>query len=460
MEHMVRSMEWPKQINIFKLIILLLMLCIITNPVQAQTEQIEQYLTSLVEKDIFSGTVLIAENNKIVLNKGYGSSNREEENKNTPLTRYRIGSLTKQFTAFAIVMLQQRGKLNVSDQIYKYLPNCPPAWELITIKHLLTHTSGITNFTESPDVTKGMSSPLTVPQIVDRFKNKKLEFNPGYMFSYSNSNYILLGQIIENVSGMTYQAFLQENIFDPLGMQNTGYDNHSEIIKHRARGYSKSNQDIINAPHIDMTIPFAAGGLYSTVEDLYLWEQSLYTEKLISKTLMNEIFTPEKGGYGYGWYITEHLHKKLICHGGWISGFAASIARYPTERVTIIALSNIDAAPVNTIARNVAGMLFKKETEQPRLTLPLSKPNPLSYDKYIGEYQITPNVIVTLTKQGTKLTCHATGFATMELLPESEENFFITEVGAQITFLKDDKGVITSCKIYIDEKTLIAKKIK
>ncbi|MFH7028713.1 MAG: serine hydrolase domain-containing protein [Heteroscytonema crispum UTEX LB 1556] len=290
--------------------------------------KIDNYLNAHVKINKFIGSVFIAQKGKILADKGYGMANYELDIPNTPQTIFRLGSITKQFTAMAIVQLQEKGLLNVNDPIIKYIPDYPPeTGKQITIHHLLTHTSGIPNFTGFPDYLETMMLPSPVEKTIARFKDKPLEFQPGEKFNYSNSGYILLGYIVEKVSGKTYETYLHENIFQPIGMKNTGYDHHSTILKNRASGYSLGNDGLINTAYIDMSMPYAAGALYSTVEDLYLWDRALYTEKLVSKTSLNKMFTPFKEDYGYGWFITKAFNHNLVTHNGRINGFSTNIHR-------------------------------------------------------------------------------------------------------------------------------------
>jgi CubicO group peptidase (beta-lactamase class C family) len=280
--------------------------------------KVDDYVNGLVKANQFSGSILVARDGKVLVSKGYAMANLEYEAPNTPQTRFRLGSITKQFTATAIMMLEERGKLNVQDSVCKYVTDCPATWQAVTIRHLLSHTSGIPNFTSFPDYIKTMTQPTTMDSLIARFKDKPLDFQPGEQWRYSNSGYVLLGHIIEKLSGKSYEAFLQENIFDPLKMTNTGYDSPARIIKNRAAGYETKGEAMVNASYLDMTIPHAAGALYSTVEDLYLWDQALYTEKLISKKSFDAMFTPVKNDYGYGWGIGKQYGLTRIAHGGGI----------------------------------------------------------------------------------------------------------------------------------------------
>ncbi|PYP53783.1 MAG: serine hydrolase, partial [Gemmatimonadetes bacterium] len=230
--------------------------------------RMDRIIQSHVDSKQFMGSVLVAQDGKVLLDKGYGSANLEWDVPDSPQTKFRLGSLTKQFTAAAILLLEERGKLRTDDLVAKYLPDAPAGWAKITIRNLLTHTSGIPNFTSFPDYATTEATPTTPEQLVARFRDKPLNFQPGEQWEYSNSGYVLLGYLLEKISGQRYQDFVRDNLFAPLGMTESGYDSHAAIILHRASGYSPGANGPVNAGYIDMSIPFSAGALYSTTEDL------------------------------------------------------------------------------------------------------------------------------------------------------------------------------------------------
>jgi CubicO group peptidase (beta-lactamase class C family) len=313
----------------------------------------DTYLSNLVKARLFSGSVLIARNGEVLVKTGYGEADRHKHLANTAQTKFRLGSLTKQFTAMAILILQARGKLNVHDRICTYLSDCPTPWQQITIHHLLTHTSGIPDFARFPDFIATRGSASTPTETIARFKDKPLDFQPGEKFSYSTSGYVVLGALIEPASGKRYEAFLQENIFVPLQMVDSGYD-------HNNGGLAIGYRDRTNlADFIDMSVPYAAGGLYSTVQDLYRWDRALYTDKLIPKNLRDKMFTPFGGfGYGYGWGIGKEGDRPVVSHIGGIQGFSSSIARYPNDKVVIIVLGNREDLNSGDIGVQLAKIVF------------------------------------------------------------------------------------------------------
>jgi CubicO group peptidase (beta-lactamase class C family) len=242
-------------------------------------------------------------------------------------------------------------------------------------------------------------------------------------------------------------------------MVNTGYEDRESIIKHRASGYSLRQDTLRTAPFVDMSIPYSAGGLYSTVEDMYLWDQALYTEKLISRKNLDAMFTPFKGNYGYGWDVGELFGRRCTSHMGWIEGYASYILRVPDDRLTVVVMSNVDGAPVNSMARDLAAIALGVRRAAMREHKAVEA-DPSLYDAYAGQYELAPDFVVTVTNEGGRLTAQAPGRPKLQLLPESEVEFFIKEYDAQIMFVWDGKGQVTHAVISLNGREAQAEKIK
>jgi CubicO group peptidase (beta-lactamase class C family) len=332
---------------------------------QSQSEDATRQMNEFVSSRDFSGVVLVARNGHVLFQKAYGMANREHDVPNTLETKFRVGSVTKQFTAMAVMILAERGKLNLKDPICKYVESCPKAWAPVTVRHLLNHTSGIPDFTEFPDNDHYERLPMTPLETMGRFRDKPLECQPGERFKYDSSGYLLLGYIIERASGEHYEDFVRKNIYEPLGMTNSGYDHPSTILKNRASGYERNDGQVVNAMIMQMDTPFAGGSMYSTVGDLLRWDQALYSEKLVSLQTLDQIFTPYRGPYiadepwqrewyarqryGYGWWITKWFGRDLLWHGGIIHGFCSAILRYPQDHTLVIVLENMEPDLSKTI---------------------------------------------------------------------------------------------------------------
>ena len=422
--------------------------------------RVDEYMNAAVTVNSFSGSILVAQNGQPVVSKGYGMANVELAVPNTPQTVFRLGSITKQFTALAVMMLQERGQLRVSDPVCQYLTDCPATWQPLTIRHLLTHTSGIPSYTGFPDFPRTAVLPTSAADMVGRLKDKPLEFAAGEKFAYSNSGYYLLGLIIERASGKPYADFLRESIFAPLGMNQTGYDTPSRIISNRAAGYARQGGETVNAAYMDMTVPYAAGALYSTTEDLLRWDRALSTDTLVSQKSLDEIFTPHKGGYGYGWSIGQKFDRRAIAHGGGIYGFATHLNRFPADRDAVIVLSNIEGASAGRIANDLAAIVFGAPYEIPRERKAITVA-PKVLEQYVGQYRIaSPPVDIVVTHDDGTLVAEIAGRLKLALAAESNTTFFSRDVSAQITFLADGAGQVTGLTLRMDGHDLPAQRVK
>lgn len=325
----------------------------------ALAQRIGAYLQAQADSGAFSGVVLAARDGQVLFQGGFGMADAERGVPNTPQTVFRLGSITKQFTAMAILLLAADGKLSLEDPACRYLDNCPPAWAPITIRHLLTHTSGLPNYTDFDDFDATEGQPATPAQLIARFRDLPLNFAPGTDYSYCNSGYVLLGAIIERVSGESYESFLTRRIFGPLGMEHTGYDHDPLGISGRAIGYVSPGD---RAAPLDLTTLFAAGALSSTVGDLLKWDRALAAGRLLPPALQQAMFTPFRNDYGYGWKVVQRFGRRAQLHDGLVSGFSTNITRFPDDGVVVITLSNYQAAPAAAISQNVAGMIFDRLT--------------------------------------------------------------------------------------------------
>ncbi len=407
----------------------------------------EEVVQSYAREKTFMGTVLVARGSDMLLNKGYGAANLEWDIPNTPATKFRLGSITKQFTAAAILLLEERGKLTLEDPIKKHMPDAPASWDPITIYHLLTHTSGIPNFTGLPDYEALKLRDTPVAKTILNFRDKSLDFVPGEKMTYSNSGYLVLGYVIERVSGMSYGTFVTDNIFTPLGMKDSGYDSNSAIIPRRAAGYVPSSTGPLNAGFVHMSIPHAAGALYSTTEDLLRWEQGLFGGKVISPASLAKMTTAFKGDYALGVVVRTTGGRKVVQHGGGIDGFNTFLAHYPDSKVTVAVLANINGPAPTEMATKLGEVAHggvvqltsnRKEIEVPVATL----------SKYVGTYELGPGVNMMIRLKDNRLTTQLTGQQQFPIFAESETKFFLKVVDAQVEFFMDASGAVTHAVMY------------
>lgn len=550
---------------------------------QNKAQKIDALLRAYYDYGQLNGAVLVAENGKVIYKKGFGMANMEWEIPIQTDTKFRIGSVTKQFTAALILQLVEEGKIRLDGKLTDYLPDYrKDTGERVTIHQLLNHTSGIPSYTGLPGFFQNESrNPYGVKDFVKKFASGDLEFEPGSKFSYNNSGYFLLGAIIEQVTGKPYARVLQERIFDPLGMKDTGYDTHDPLIKKRASGYQKSPDGYENAAYLDMLLPYAAGSMYSTVEDLYKWDQALYENKIVSAASKELMFKPGLSNYGYGFVIADRpIGKttqkiKIIQHGGGINGFNSLFTRVVDQKSLVVILDNVgmgryhanitnsiisilNGQPFDEPKKSIAGALYKTALEKggaaavaeyrrlkagnaaiydfsegelntlgyqllgkertkdaieifklnvemfpaasnpydslgeaylkdgqkesalasykksveldpnnanavkiiKRLEGKETKVDPAVFDAYTGDYELAPNFILTITREGDKLMGQATGQGKIEFEPVSETQFTVSAIRANISFEKDAGGKVTGLVLVQGGRTTKAKKIK
>ena len=317
-------------------------------PLTARLDGIAQ---TAVKRDGFMGAVLVTRAGETLLDRGYGSASLELDVPNTPAMRFRIGSITKQFTAAAVLLLEERGRLRITEPLARYLPEVPATRAPITLYQLLTHTSGLPNMTSLGDFQTWKVQPTSPKQAIERLRDLPLDFAPGEKHAYSNSNYLILGAVIERIADRKYAAFMQDNVFAPLGLRDTDVDNQLDIVPRRAAGYHRFLGTFFNATYTDMSVPHSAGAMYSTTHDLRRWIESLLAGKLLSSATVARMITPEQNGYALGVRVLESP-RKVIQHGGAIAGFSAMLSHYPDDQTTIVVLANVTG--------NVGGMLARR----------------------------------------------------------------------------------------------------
>ncbi len=407
----------------------------------------DKLLSSVYPAGQPGAAVLVQKDGRAVLRKGYGLANLELGVPAIPENVFEIGSITKQFTAAAILLLQERGKLRVEDPITRYLPDYPTHGQTITIENLLTHTSGIPSYTGLPEWYPHIREDMKPADLVALFKNKPLEFTPGEQWSYDNSGFFLLGMIIEKASGETYEQFIEEEIFRKLGMTHSRYGHPEEIVPLRASGYSKDDQGFRNTAFISMTQPYAAGGLMSTVDDLAIWARALQSERLLKKASLDRMLTAYhlKSGvstqYGYGIGVLDFRGTRVLGHGGDINGYTANVTWAPEERLFVAILSNNDASdprPDDLALRIVAQAIGKPVEEQKTLKL-----DARTLEEYTGVYRFDPQVTRAILREGTKLYAQRNG-RRQEISAVAPDEFVYPDGTTTLHFRRDAQGKVAS----------------
>jgi CubicO group peptidase (beta-lactamase class C family) len=335
---------------------------------QALAARIDAAIAPWFKPDAPGATVIVTRDGKTVFRKAYGMADVARHVAMTPEMSLRVGSITKQFTSTAIMMLAEEGKLSIDDEITTYLPGYPTHGKRITIEHLLNHTSGIASYTRNPAFDANMTRDMSVAQMIDFFKNDPPDFAPGEKWRYNNSGYFLLGAIIEKVSGMPYARFVEQRIFVPLQMNNTAYEGHERGAVLRAAGHTGTAGHYKPSEALSMTQPYAAGALVSTVDDLARWDQAVWSGKLLKPASWQKAFAPATllGGaptnYGYGWMLEKLQGEPIIGHGGRINGYGAYAFHVPSQNVYVAVLTNADSGVVQpeVIANKVAAIAIGK----------------------------------------------------------------------------------------------------
>ena len=425
-------------------IVLFSVLAFLSSSAYSQNDKIDDFVKAQMQTQKIPGlSIAVVRNGEVVKGKGYGLANVELNVPASADTVYQSGSTGKQFTATAVMMLVEEGKLALDDKINKYFPDSPESWNNITIRHLLTHTSGTTDYPKDFDFRRD----YTEAELLKKAQAIPLAFAPGEKWSYSNVGYITLGILLSKVTGKFYGEFLQERIFKPLGMSTARIINESDIVMNRAAGYRMPKGELKNQEWVSPTMNTTAdGSLYLTVLDMAKWDAALYTEKLLKKSSFDQIWTPVKLNngltrpYGFGWAFADVRAHRIIEHGGAWQGFTSHIARYVDDKLTIIVMTNRAGANPGLIAHGIAGLYNPDLTPVEHIE---ARVDPKVFDNYVGEYELVPGFTIIVTRDADKLWLQPTGQPRVQIFPESERTFFLKVADAQVTFVKDAAGKVT-----------------
>jgi len=409
---------------------------------QAPGDRLQQVLKPYADAQMFMGSVLVAKNGRVIFSKSYGMADLEWSVPNSPTTRFNIASMTKQFTAASILLLEDRGKLKTDDFVKKYLPDTPASWDKVTIYHLLTHTSGI------PD-DAARYEPGTPDKLV--FNDRLLNSQPGEQWVYTNLGYIVLGYLLERISGQTYEEFVQENIFKPLGMNDSGLMSFVSVLPRRASGYWPGSNGIENADRsFDTRLGFSSGSLYSSTEDLLRWEEGLFGGKILSPASLRKMTTAFKSGYACGLYAKRVNGRLMIEHDGNNIGFNSDMAYYPEDRIAVIVLANLNGTVTGEMTRALAAVAYGETPPIPSVhgEIPLSKE---VLARYAGTYQF-PHYTLKMVPEGNHLLVEFDNGGTLPVFPESETKFFSKPWPIQFEFSKNANGEFTVLRRHEDGK--------
>ncbi|MEM1053070.1 MAG: serine hydrolase, partial [Pseudomonadota bacterium] len=427
-------------------------------PVSAQesaplnSDRMAEVVSAEADSGAFMGTVLVARGDNELLSRAWGSADLEWDIANTTDTKFRIGSVTKQFTSVAIFLLAEQGKLDIDAPIATYLKDTPEAWEAITVRQLMRHSAGLPNVTSLDGFGRLKYLPTTQDELIATFRDLPLEFEPGSKFEYSNSGYVLLSRIVENVSEQSLGEYYQANIFDPLGMNATGLDSSSKILERRADGYSPSGDGRVNADYVYMGIPTGAGALYSTTGDLKKWITGLFGGKILSQESLAEFLAPDTldafadNKYAHGFIANTKGNDVYFYHGGGIEGFNSWLGYHPASNTTVAVLANLNGGSAAKLGNDMMTLVRGGEVTLPNERQVAETPADLS--QYEGVYALAPTFKITIFAEDDKLMGQATGQGANQLFPESEDKFFLKVVDAQIRFDRSDDGSVNALTLF------------
>ena len=434
---------------------------------------VEALLAGRISRDGAGAAVLVARDGKILYEKGLGLADIERKQPVTADTRFRIGSITKQFTASGILRLQEAGKLQVTDLLSKFFPDFPRGGE-VTLQHLLTHTSGIHGYTETPGFMQNVTKPTSPVDLIASIKGFPYDFKPGERWNYSNSGYFLLGNIVEKVSGQEYGDFLHQTFFAPLGMADTGVYRNDKPPSGAAVGYEYENGQFKKALDWDMSWAGGAGAIYSTVKDLYRWNEAVFGGRVLNKENLAAAFSPvvteenkndkSADGYGYGWGISHFRGAREVSHNGGLNGFLSALIRFPEQNFTVVVLINAfppkPRTDPGTLAHEIAELYLGSELA-PRSTVTANAAKPVSsaaLAAIVGRYDYR-NAILVVTQEGGRVFAQLGGQPRFEIYPQSETEFFWKVVDAQVTFVKDATGKVVSATHHQSGMTIHAPRL-
>jgi D-alanyl-D-alanine carboxypeptidase len=399
-----------------------------------------------VAGDLFAGTVLVAAGDTLLLHQGFGLADRELHVSHGTASKFRTGSLTKQFTAAAILQLMEQGRLALDDLLTKHDPEAPEHWREVRLVHLLTHSSGIPSYTSLPGFFERDADRERTPQeIIALTRDAPLHFPPGSAFKYNNGGYVILGHILERLTGMSYEAYLKRNILRPLGLDDTGYEKTGDALPFRARGYRLANGHFENAAFLAMSLPYAAGSVYSTARDLFAWLRALKAGKPICSASVALMLRDHGHGYGMGFGIQKQFSQPHLVHAGGINGFSVVMSHYPDDDLTILALANIQAAPVQKLACDLAALYFGVEDDK-EISL-----DPALLADYVGTYRLGKDKvldkILRVTQEGARLFVEWEGRKTLEAIAQDDHSFKVEPAGWSLSFEADGVSLASKASL-------------
>ncbi|REJ76069.1 MAG: class A beta-lactamase-related serine hydrolase [Acidobacteria bacterium] len=411
---------------------------------EAVKEKVDAYAMSYAKTGDFSGCILIRKAEETLYKGCFGKASYRFGLQNTISTKFKIGSISKQITASAILLLEEDGKLETTDLLSEHLGKTGPS-DRITIHHLLTHTSGLVDIFALPNFRKINRKSLSLEEVTAEIFGNDLVSEPGKTYAYSNSGYTVLARIIEKVSGKSYGDFLEERIFGPLKMSSTGDYFDGPVIENLAEGYDPAGYDGVTRPEYVNDVFFrGSGSIYSSVGDVEKWVNALRDGKILKSASQKKLFTEHSGGYGYGISIYRSNENDVFGHDGRISGYIADYLHYRQEDVTIIILGNLQTGVADFLRRDLAAIVFGKEYKSRAKSTPARGNYPEGFEKLAGKYEFAPTLSVYVDVLDGKLKARANEGSYSEMVPLTDGKYFSRMLYSYIDFRTDDEGVPTT----------------
>lgn len=407
----------------------------------AMSASMAQHLEALRQAQDFSGAALVARGEETIFEAAVGAADMGRNEAVAVDTLFRIGSVTKPITAAAVFRLQDERLLSTADAIGRHVSNVPASWRTVTIAQLLTHTSGIASYTNLPEYSALEQLPAAPCEILARVAEIQLLFEPGHGYAYSNSNYVLLGLLLENASGEPYETVLENRIFSPLRMEHSGFVLPPHFAARLARGYDCADGTWKPARKVDMSVAYAAGGLYSTVQDLARFTDGLFNRSVLTSSSLDAMVAPAHRHCASGWFVGEHHGRRMMWHSGGIAGYSSHLAYFPDQRVTIAVLTNHESGTADTTALDLASLAFSEPCAPPARFVTV-KVDPETLSAYAGEYELPQEQAVNVTVDADRLYVQSAGQERFLAYAQSRSRFVVREVNADIDFSPDARGTI------------------
>lgn len=431
-------------------------------------EKANEYLKKVTSESTSGVAMLVVRDGKVLLEAAGGMADIENKTPVTTETKFRIGSVSKQFTAMAVVRLAEQGKLSLQDPLSKYYPDFPNA-QSITLEHLMTHSSGLRSYTEKPEFYGRVTEEETPEAIIKSFEKDKPEFDPGAKFKYCNSGYFLLGEIVAKVSGKSFAEFLDSEFFKPLEMKSTGIYVNSKVPDTMALGYSLNDDKYEPSLDWDMSWAGGAGAMYSTVGDLHRWNEALFSGKVVNEASLKAATTPFKlpvgansSNYGYGLSIAKYRRVPIISHSGGLNGWTSDLAYFPEQKCTVVVLTNAHPSAPELIPQMISRKLADQTLDDVFKAMPApvvdASIDPKTFLAYAGKYDYQ-GAVMEVTVVDNRIYAQLTGQEALEIFPSGKDSFFWKVVEAEVAFQRDDKGEIKAVQHTQNGATFSAPKI-